>query len=135
MDQDARVNEIFELHLVWMFLKINFQFEIMNLCGKEIFQHIFSINSPKYSEKPLLHSAIWSLFWTLIQLWFRLKCIRCSCQFPLIKFSKTHARRLTHSLCSRPPIVGDSLQNLFNDRRSWAKASHFTDSEHWAWCS
>ena len=58
MDQDARVNEIFELHLVWMFLKINFQFEIMNLCGKEIFQHIFSINSPKYSEKPLLHSAI-----------------------------------------------------------------------------
>ena len=81
--QVARVNKIFESRPVWMFLKINFQFEILSLCRREIFQHIFSINSWKYSAKPLLHSDIWSLFWTLIQLWFQLKCIRCSCQFPL----------------------------------------------------
>ena len=127
-------HEIFESLPVWMFLKINFQFEIMTLCGREIFQRIFSINSRKYSERPPLHSHMWLLFWTLIQLWFRLKCICCSCQFPLIKFSKTHARRLSHSLCSRPPIIGNSLQNLFNDQQSWAKASYFTESEHWAWC-
>ena len=34
----------------------------MTLCGREIFLRIFSINSWKYSEKPLLHSDIWSLF-------------------------------------------------------------------------
>ena len=130
-DHVARVNEIFNSRPVWMFLKINFRFEIMTLCGREIFQGIFSINS----RKPLLHSDIWSLLWTLIPLWFRMKCIRCSCQFPLTKFSKTHVRRLSHSLCSRLSIVGNSFQNLFNDRRSWAKASYFTDSEHWTSCS
>ena len=133
--QVARVNEIFKSPPVWMFLNINFQFEITTLCGSEIFQHIFDINSQKYSEKPLLHSDIWSLFWTLIQLWFLLKCICCSYQLPLIKFSKTHARRLSHSLCSRRRIAGNSLQNLFKNQLSWATASYFTDSEHWAWCS